>query len=445
MTRPSHPLVWAKLVIGRIILDLLRGRCCHCVMAVGELNCKRAHHVRVGYHENTKRKKKDKILVAETARMQYVGYNSGPSALRASACSKYLVGKLNKKTGKMKVYDAEMFTLKPVLAVDNDAEDEVDASMTYMEQIDRLTSAFGTSRKKRAMSSRLNNTLTDEVLRSAVGSAVTEALARDHKLGIVPAKNQVSSALIPPCNKDATTSQGVYLLKDSILYHVHIPFHLISPYYKDATTSQGVYLLKDIISSEEMEVLKTPVKPWLTTANKDISLEGYPECVTSHLRMLPIDKKSRIHKACCLMYLHYMITLFNMKFKDIVRKEPFPETLEVPDIVKKKLLSMFTLTSCNAQGKCIRSRPARLKDKLLSYALVLCLILDEFHLEYTKLRKDFSMSQIRLNNHLRALGCHVSSQKTTAEDGSDDHKGIATLPVPVVFPELSVKRVKERR
>lgn len=34
--------------------------------------------------------------------------------------------------------------------------------------------------------------------------------------------------------------------------------------------------------------------------------------------------------------------------------EPFPETLEVPDIVKKKLLSMFTLTSCNAQGKCIR-------------------------------------------------------------------------------------------
>ena len=29
---------------------------------------------------------------------------------------RYLVGMLNKKTGKMKVYDADMFNLKPVLA-----------------------------------------------------------------------------------------------------------------------------------------------------------------------------------------------------------------------------------------------------------------------------------------------------------------------------------------
>jgi len=32
---------------------------------------------------------------------------------------------------------------------------------------------------------------------------------------------------------------------------------------------------------------------------------------------------------------------------------------------------------------------------LLSYVLVLCLILDDFNLEYTKLRKDLYMSQIK--------------------------------------------------
>jgi len=29
-----------------------------------------------------------------------------------------------------------------------------------------------------------------------------------------------------------------------------------------------------VISAEEMEALKTPIKTWLNTANKDISLEG---------------------------------------------------------------------------------------------------------------------------------------------------------------------------
>ncbi|KAK2138530.1 hypothetical protein NP493_7554g00002 [Ridgeia piscesae] len=121
------------------------------------------------------------------------------------------------------------------------------------------------------------------------------------------------------------------------------------------------------------------------------------------------------------------------------------ETLEIPDIVSKKLLDKFTVTSCNATGRTVRARPARLKDMLLSYVLVLCLILDDFNLEYTKLRKDLYMSQIKLSNHLKALGCLIRSQKVVTEDGTQDQKGFATLPVPIQFPELKKKTIKERR
>ena len=44
--------------------------------------------------------------------------NIVPSAtvISSFAVSRYLIGKLDRTTGKMRVYDAEMFNLKPVLA-----------------------------------------------------------------------------------------------------------------------------------------------------------------------------------------------------------------------------------------------------------------------------------------------------------------------------------------
>ena len=47
-----------------------------------------------------------------------------------------------------------------------------DIESAFLQQ-DNLTSAFGSSRKKKAMVSRLKNQLKDEVLEAAVGSALS--------------------------------------------------------------------------------------------------------------------------------------------------------------------------------------------------------------------------------------------------------------------------------
>ena len=47
----------------------------------------------------------------------------------------------------------------------------------------------------------------------------------------------------------------------------------------------------------------------------------------------------------------------------------------------------------------LRCMPARLKDKLISYILVLCLILDDFAVEMSDLQMDLKMGTQRYRYH----------------------------------------------
>uniref|UniRef100_A0A8P0TIW3 RNA polymerase I subunit E n=1 Tax=Canis lupus familiaris TaxID=9615 RepID=A0A8P0TIW3_CANLF len=80
------------------------------------------------------RKRSQRILAAETDRLSYVGNNFGTGALKCNTLCRHFVGILNKTSGQMQVYDAELFNMQPLFAaLVNDAiHDDLQDDSLYL-------------------------------------------------------------------------------------------------------------------------------------------------------------------------------------------------------------------------------------------------------------------------------------------------------------------------
>lgn len=154
---------------------------------------------------------------------------------------------------------------------------------------------------------------------------------------------------------------------------------------------------------------------------------------------MPVNPTKRLHQSCCLLYLSYMMKLYRLTYKDLKRKDPL---IEVPDVIKNRLFSLFSIE----KGKS-RAIPKRLKDKLVSYILVLALIIDDYSLEYSVILKDLGMAASRLKFHLKAIGCVVNSTrrlpgKRKAGDVLEPQRQMASLQVPLP-PDFVMKVARQ--
>ncbi|RMX46952.1 hypothetical protein pdam_00011933 [Pocillopora damicornis] len=325
-----------------------------------------------------KRKRQRKTVIAETDGMEYTGCNFGQFS-RSSGLCKYVLGVYNERTEVMKMYDTEMVTLQP-----------------------KVLEAFGSKRKKRAMASRQRNKVDDTDLNLKV-SDVLESLAKE-TLEATDGVEQQST--IPPYNLKATTAADVYKLND-----------IISP---------GEYEALQRISQEIKNADKEKISEWRNE-------KRFPEYVLQHIAVMSVKSTKRLHQSCCLLYLSYMMTLYSLNYQDLRKKDPLPM---VPAGIKKKLLSSFSLEKGRS-----RAVPKRLKDKLVSYILVLALIIDEFSLDFAVIMKDLKMPIPRLTNHLKAVGCIISSSKVgpgkkKMDDGTSivNKTAVLKVPLPPHFP-----------
>ncbi|XP_058968336.2 DNA-directed RNA polymerase I subunit RPA49 [Pocillopora verrucosa] len=355
-----------------------------------------------------KRKRQRKTVIAETDGMEYTGCNFGQFS-RSSGLCKYVLGVYNERTEVMKMYDTEMVTLQPKVldagsTETNQGEDEEDnkIDLTFLQKNDLLTEAFGSKRKKRAMASRQRNKVDDTDLNLKV-SDVLESLAKEP----VEATDGVEQqSTIPPYNLKATTAADVYKLND-----------IISP---------GEYEALQRISQEIKNADKEKISEWRNE-------KRFPEYVLQHIAVMSVKSTKRLHQSCCLLYLSYMMTLYSLNYQDLRKKDPLPM---VPVGIKKKLLSSFSLEKGRS-----RAVPKRLKDKLVSYILVLALIIDEFSLDFAVIMKDLKMPIPRLTNHLKAVGCIISSSKVgpgkkKMDDGTSivNKTAVLKVPLPPHFP-----------
>ncbi|XP_030326576.1 DNA-directed RNA polymerase I subunit RPA49 [Strigops habroptila] len=352
------------------------------------------------------RKKHQRILVSETERLSYVGNNFGSEAMKCNSLCRYFVGVLDKDSGQMEVYNAEIFNMQPLLSdnlVPDDAKDYQNKS--YREKMDLCIEAFGTSKQKRALNSRRLNAVGNDILNTAVTKAAANMI---HAKGVTALIQDVAqddvqniSAFLPPCNEDADKPENVYKFE-----------YILSP--------------------AEYEALRIPAAAFVNITPEEIvkKTQDRSHCcfVLEELKFLPANEKSRDHKARCLWFLD---TLIKFSYQKVIKKK-YPMGPECPQIISRKLMKNFTsLTYNNSSVQNLIS--ASMKAKITAYVIALALHINNFQIDLTVLQNDLKLQESRMMDIAKAMRLKVSRAKGLPElENYQNHKlGTLSLPLPV--------------
>ncbi|NWI88417.1 RPA49 polymerase, partial [Pitta sordida] len=385
------------------------------------------------------RKKHRRIVVSQTERLCYVGHNFGSGVMKCNSLCRYFVGVLDKDSGQMEVYNAEIFNMQPLLSggrtlcrvqptrgwrvgcpggflgwVTVPGTHCRSQSMTVgcqclslcpppLAQMDLCIEAFGTSRQKRALSSRRMNAVGSDVVSTAVARAAANLIDAKGVTALVQdvAQDEVQtiSAFLPPC-------------------------------HEDAQSPEEVYRFEDILSPAEYEAARVPAAALANATPEDIAkrAEERSHCsfVLEELKCLPSDEKRRDHKARCLWFLDTLVRFSQLRV--IKRKHPMGP--ECPHIISKKLMKNFTSLTYN-NGSIQNLISASMKAKIAAYAIVLALHISGFQTDLTVLQNDMKLQESRVLDIARALRLKVSKAQGLLEGEQSHRLGTLSLPLPV--------------
>uniref|UniRef100_A0A8D2MNV4 RNA polymerase I subunit E n=1 Tax=Zonotrichia albicollis TaxID=44394 RepID=A0A8D2MNV4_ZONAL len=344
--------------------------------------------------------------VSETERLCYVGHNFGSQVMRCNSLCRYFVGVLDKSSGQMDVYNAEMFNMQPLLSGEGAGSHSCWDTYRRLNKMDLCIEAFGTSKQKRALSSRRMNAVGSDIVSTAVTKAAANVIDAKGVTGLMQdvAQDDVQniSAFLPPCHEDAQRPEHVYRFEDSIFS--------LSP---------------------------CPSQQQLNSPSLSCSLCSF---VLEELKFLPTDEKSRDHKARCLWFLDTLIKFSQQK----VIKKKHPMGPECPHIISKKLMKNFTSLTYN-NGSIQNLISASMKAKITAYAIALALHINNFQTDLTVLQNDLKLSESRILDIAKALRLKVSKAKgVPGLENDQSHKlGTLSLPLPTQkAPEGQRKRKK---
>ena len=352
--------------------------------------------------------------------------------------SPYMIGILDQETDELSVVETPFFVLKPECYVnkpnDEDREDEKEKSKqtTFSEKLNSLTAAFGSSRKRKAMQTKLKNKLDTETLDVAVNAAVKETMESRSNL------NESTNGASFLENEDNT------LLAEQ--------YSIIPTPNKNAKQSAEVYDIEEVlITKNEIDTYTIELATRFASATHDaIKLWKEKQIYSDYIcDRLFVASTSRVHqnkfnKCKLLAYMNFLLKLYQLRSAQLRSKAPL-KTYEVSDALSRKLLDTYTVISTsNANARNTRSMPRRLKDKLTCHIMILALHIDDFSTDLQALQKDLKISVQKLTDYYFALGCHVKSHATTVNNKKVVSKSaLLTLPLNEVKPSGSKKRSRK--
>ncbi|XP_061490564.1 DNA-directed RNA polymerase I subunit RPA49 isoform X2 [Rhineura floridana] len=343
------------------------------------------------------------MLNTETNRLSYVGNNFGPGALKCNTLCRYFVGVLDKNSGQMEVYNAELFNMQPLIS-DDVADDDLSEYLTksYREKVDLCVEAFGTNKQKRALNSRRMNAVGKEVLNKAVAKAAEDII-----------ETKGVAALVSNAAEDEKAEVSLVL----------------PPCHKDADKPEDVYKFEDIISPAEYEALQAPAAAFMNVTSAEIlkMIEEKKHCsfVLDELKSMPVGEKSRDHKARCLWFLDRLVKLSSQK----VVKKKHAMGPDCPHIISNKLVKTFTVLSFG-NGRLKNHVSASMKVKIVAYAIALALHINNFQTDLTVLQRDLKVRDSRILDIAKAM--RLKFTKSKGFYGIDEHKVVTlSLPLPI--------------
>uniref|UniRef100_A0A8B9IP94 RNA polymerase I subunit E n=1 Tax=Anser cygnoides TaxID=8845 RepID=A0A8B9IP94_ANSCY len=351
-------------------------------------------------------------------KLSYVGNNFGSGVTKRNSLCRYFVGVLNKDSGQMEVYNAEIFNMQPLLSDNLIPDDTKDyQNKSFREKVDLCIEAFGTSKQKRALNSRRMNAVGNDML----NTAVTKAAAN-----VIDAKGV--TALIQDVAQDDVQNMSIFL----------------PPCHEDADKPEHVYKFEDILSPAEYEALKGPAAAFINITPEEITkkTEEKSHCsfVLEELKFLPVDEKSRDHKARCLWFLDILVKFSFLK----VIKKKHPMGPECPHIISRKLMKNFTSLTYN-NGSVQNLISASMKTKITSYVIALALHINKFQIDLTVLQNDMKLHESRMMDIAKAMRLKISKAKGLPGLENDQNHKLGTLSLPLPAQKTSGNQRKRKK
>ncbi|XP_003470927.2 DNA-directed RNA polymerase I subunit RPA49 [Cavia porcellus] len=365
------------------------------------------------------RKRSQRILAAETDRLSYVGNNFGTGALKCNSLCRHFVGILNKTSGQMEVYDAELFNMQPLFADESIESEPIleNQTKTFREKMDSCIEAFGTTKQKRALNSRRMNKVGSESLNLAVAKAADEII---HAKGV--------EALVSDATQDDMQDDSLYL----------------PPCYADATKPEDVYKFEDILSPAEYDALKAPSEAFRKVTSEEIlkMIEENSHCcfVIEALKSLPSNEESRDHQARCIWFLD---TLIRFRAQKVIKRKSALGP-GIPHIINTKLLKHFTCLTYN-NGSLRNLISNSMKAKITAYVIILALHISDFQIDLTVLQRDLKLSEKRMTEIAKAMRLKISKRKVSLAPGREEDHKLGTLSIPLPPAHNSNQQSKRKK
>ena len=207
---------------------------------------------------------------------------------------------------------------------------------------------------------------------------------------------------------------------------------LIPPFDKDTASVESIYKIYDIMSERALDSID--VDAFLALQQQDFTeMSQSGKYSTFVLRRLQIsanrnDKKRIKYLAC----LNYMIKLAKMKDAVLNRRGEFYTIMaNIPGEVENELFTKFTDSKPGRkEGASRLTLPTAKKILLNSYICALALHVDNFSVDLSSLSVDLELTQTKMADLFRQLGCQVETKKL--EGKVLRH---AKLVAPVQFPK----------
>lgn len=365
------------------------------------------------------RQKCHRILAAETDRLSYVGNNFGTGALKCNTLCRHFVGILNKTSGQMEVYDAEVFNMQPLFAEDSIEHGPPleNQNKTFRDKLDSCIEAFGSTKQKRSLNSRRMNKVGSESLNFTVAKAAES---------IIDTKGV--SALVSDAMQDDLQNDSLYL----------------PPCHADATKPEDVYRFEDILSPAEYDALESPSEAFRKVTSEDIlkMVEENSHCsfIIEMLKSLPADEVQRNRQARSIWFLDALLRFRAQK----VIKGKSALGPGIPHIINTKLLKQFTCLTYN-NGSLRNLISSSMKAKITAYAIILALHINNFQIDLTVLQRDLKLSEKRMIEIARAMRLKISKRKVSLADGREEDHRLGTLSVPLPPAQTSDRHSKRKK
>ncbi|XP_015122477.1 uncharacterized protein LOC107044916 [Diachasma alloeum] len=287
----------------------------------GQLKDTEARKMKSGVFYDEKKKKT--LVAMSNGQVVYRGYRPDP----AKELTYTMLAVHNRKTGKVRLIQAERWQVAPVLDREPERKDEIDGNRLMM-----LNRTFGSKKVKRRTEQYEKMKVNVDAVQQQLEETVSNVeIDRDD----LTSKIDDQSAHLPPCNRDAALVEEVYNLHDII------PKDLLKALHSQVEYIQALERTSEFYSR---------------------TLRAVKEC--------PQTEK----KIAILEFIYSVATWLNMPMKDAKKKSK--DICPVSPEVSQYILETYSVNSTSG-----RLRPVTVRDKALIHCLILTLMISNFKLD----------------------------------------------------------------